>query len=121
MHYITTFIKLSILTIYYTNHFCFVKINDISIIKNNEEQKENLVLILLLFVLLDSYIYQKIIRKESTVSKLFPVFAGLITGIAILIQGGVYEGVSFISILRNLFQKNITELQNRLFSVTVGP
>lgn len=79
----------------------FVKINDISIIKNNEEQKENLVLILLLFVLLDSYIYQKIIRKESTVSKLFPVFAGLITGIAISIQGGVYEGVSFISILRN--------------------
>lgn len=66
----------------------FVKVNDISIVKNKEEQKENLVLIFLLFVLLDICIYQKMIRKESNVSKLFPVLAGLITGIAISIRGG---------------------------------
>lgn len=79
----------------------FVKVNDISIVKNKEEQKENLVLIFLLFVLLDICIYQKMIRKESNVSKLFPVLAGLITGIAISIRGGVFENVSLISILVN--------------------
>lgn len=77
----------------------FVKVNDISIVKNKEEQKENLALIFLLLALLDSYIYQKMIWKESNVSKLFPVLAGLITGIAITIRGGVSESVSLIPML----------------------
>ena len=59
MHYITTFIKLSILTIYYTNHFCFVKINDI--IKQNIKRrnkfmnKSHKTLFIFLIVLLLSY------------------------------------------------------------------
>jgi len=79
----------------------FVRVHDISIVKNKEEEKETLVLILLLFILLDSYIYHKIIRKEGNISKLFPILAGCFTGIAISIQGGVSEGASLIAILVN--------------------
>lgn len=63
----------------------YVNVYDVSIIRNNEEQKENFLIIAVILAVLDVYLF---VIKRSRFIGLCPIFAGIVTGIAISMRGG---------------------------------
>lgn len=79
----------------------FVKIDNITIVRNNEQQKENVILCILVILIIDLCFYFGVVRKSIKFMKMYPVLCGIASGIALSVDGKAEEGASFIGILAN--------------------
>lgn len=68
-----------------------------SLVKNNEEQRENLLLTAIIIVMIDLYLL--ILKGRRQFTAFCPIIVGLLTGIAVSVNGDASEGASFLDTL----------------------
>lgn len=75
----------------------YLKINDVSLVRNNGVERENLLLIAIMIAVADLYFI--LFKRRSQFVTIYPVIAGMVTGIAISVSGCINEGASFLDTL----------------------
>lgn len=76
----------------------YIRIDSIVVIRNNEEQRERLLLIAIITAIFGAYFLW--LKGYKRYIKVCPILAGMLTGIAISVNGQINEGSSFISTLQ---------------------
>lgn len=76
----------------------YIRIDSIVVIRNNEEQRERLLLMAIITAIFDAYFLW--LKGNKRFIKVCPILAGIMTGIAISVNGQINEGSSFISTLQ---------------------
>ena len=75
----------------------YLKINDVSLVRNNGIERENLLLIAIMIAVADLYFI--LLKRHKQFMMLYPIIAGMVTGIAISVSGCINEGASFLDTL----------------------
>lgn len=75
----------------------YLKINNVSMVRNNGLERENLLLIAIMIAVADLYFI--FLKRNSKFMAFCPVIAGVVTGIAISVSGYINEGASFLDTL----------------------
>ena len=75
----------------------YLKINDVSLVRNNGIERENLLLVVIMIAVADLYFI--LLKRSNRFMTFYPVIAGMVTGIAISVSGCINEGASFLDTL----------------------